>query len=115
MIDDSKHIRSEVDGVTGSKGKKEEKSNRRFQTIPTGSEFLIPVGSGVLQILVGLTLVAVSILGLITPLWLSAFLSLAGSVSTMVGVFLIYYTITSRGSLENLINQSIRRVISDQN
>lgn len=75
----------------------------------------IPIGSGLLQIGVGLLLVSVTILGLITPVWLSAFLSLAGSVSCMTGVVLVYHTVTSQGTFESLVNQSIRRTISAQN
>jgi ABC-type multidrug transport system fused ATPase/permease subunit len=116
MIDDSKHIRSDVDGVRDSRGKSERNSTaKRKKRFSVYSELLIPIGSGVLQITVGLALVAVSILGLIAPLWLAAFLSLAGSVSTMAGVFLIYYIISSKGTFDSLINQAIRRVISAQN
>jgi uncharacterized membrane protein len=115
MIDDSKQTRSSVEGTRGKKEKSTRKSNTGFHAIPVNSDIIIPVGSGVLQILVGLTLVAVSILGLISPLWLSAVLSLAGSISCMAGIFLIYHVVSSRGTFESLINQSIRRVISAQN
>lgn len=116
MIDDSKHIRSDVDGVRDSRGKSDSNSTLKWKkSLSAYSELLIPIGSGVLQISVGLALVAVSILGLITPLWLAAFLSLAGSISTMAGVFLIYFIISSKGIFDSLINKAIRRVISAQN
>ena len=115
MIDDSKNIRSGVEGIRGKKEKSTVKSNTRIASLLMSSEVLIPVGSAILQIKVGLALVAVSILGLVSPLWLSAVLSLAGSVSCMAGIFMIYHTFSSRGTFESLINQSIRRVINAQN
>jgi hypothetical protein len=115
MIDDSKKLRSDLGGIQGKKESPSGKSNTRFRSILINSNLLIPVGSGVLQILVGLSLVGISILGLISPLWLSAVLSLAGSISCMAGMFLIYHAISTKGAFESLINQSIRRVISAQN
>jgi len=116
MIDDSKHIRSGVDGVRDNRGNTDSKSAvRKSRFISGGSNFLIPMVSGILQIKVGMLLVAVSILGLITPLWLSAFLSLVGSVSSMTGVFLVYHSLSSKGTFDTLINQAIKRVISAQN
>ena len=116
MIDDSKHIHSGVDGVRDNWGIAESKSaESKSRIISGGSHFLIPMASGILQITVGMTLVAVSILGLISPLWLSAFLSLIGSVSSMAGVFLVYNTLSSKGDFDTLINQAIKRVINSQN
>ena len=115
MIDDSKFTRSGVEGKQGKNKQSFKKTNTRFQSILINSDVIIPVGSGVLQIFIGLTLVAISILGLVSPLWLSAILSLAGSVSCMAGIFLVYHVLSNRGTFESLINQSIRRVISAQN
>lgn len=116
MIDDSKHIRSGVDGVSDNWGNTDSKySMRKSRLISGGISFLVPVFAGALQITVGMSLVAVSILGLITPLWLSAFFSLVGSVSSMAGVFLVYHTVSSKGTFDTLINQAIKRVISAQN
>ena len=81
----------------------------------TNIKTLIPMLGGALLIFSGLTLVSITILGLITPLFISAFLSLLGSISTMVGLFLIYQTITSSGSFENLIHEAIQRVLNSQN
>lgn len=116
MIDDSKHIRSGVDGVSDNWGNTDSKSSmRKSRLISGGSNFLVPMFAGVLQFTVGMSLIAVSILGLITPLWLSAFFSLVGSVSSMAGVFLVYNTLSSKGTFDTLINQAIKRVVSAQN
>lgn len=115
MIDDSKQAHSGIYDNLGVKGKTGVNRGSGLQSSLIRSHVLVPVGSGILQIVVGLAMVAVSILGIISPLWLSAVLSLFGSVSCMAGVFLIYHVLSSRGSFESLINQSIRRVISAQN
>jgi uncharacterized membrane protein YdjX (TVP38/TMEM64 family) len=91
------------------------KSGIQLRTLLSNSQALIPLISGVIMVLTGLTLVGITILGLIYPLWISAILSLLGSISSMMGAFLIYHTITSQGSFEGLINQAIRRVIRSQN
>lgn len=79
------------------------------------SKIIAPVLSGVLQVLIGFTLVGISILGLLTPIWLSAVMSLAGSISAMAGVYLIFHTINTHGTFDSLINKAIHRVIKEQN
>lgn len=95
------------------------KSNKgplsRFLLLVSNVHTFIPLLSGVLLILSGLTLVSITILGFITPLWVSAVLTLLGSVSTMVGGFLIYQIVSSQDSFESLINKAIRRVVDSQN
>lgn len=114
MIDNSKKSK-DVEGAQFISGNSFHQSTPGVHSILNKSDVIIPMGAGVIQILFGLTLVAVSVLGLVNPLWLSAFLSLAGSVSCLAGVFLVYHVFSARGSFESLINQAIRRVISAQN
>ena len=87
----------------------------RFLLLLSNVHTFISLLSGVLMILTGLTLVSITILGFITPLWVSAVLTLLGSISSMVGGFLIYQTVSSRGSFDTLINKAIRRVVDSQN
>lgn len=87
----------------------------RLRPLLTNIKTLVPMLGGVLLIFCGLTLVSITILGLITPLLISAFLSLLGSISTMVGFFLIYQTITASRSFDSLIHEAIRRVLNSQN
>ncbi|MEX0648154.1 MAG: hypothetical protein WEA56_14070 [Balneolaceae bacterium] len=115
MIDESKEKNSSVEGIQSVKEKSFSKSEPGFRTLFLNAHSLIPIGSGVLQVIVGLTLVSASLLGLISAVWLSAVLSLLGSISCMSGVFLVYHVFSTQGTFESLINQSIRRVISAQN
>jgi hypothetical protein len=95
--------------------KPSDKKGIRFRLLFTNIHTVISLFSGAIMILTGLTVVCITILGLITPLWISVILSLLGSISSMTGAFLIYHTITSQGSFDGLINQAIRRVIHSQN
>lgn len=96
-----------------------EKSERsavmRFLLMISGRNLFLPLLSGVLLLMSGLILVSITILGFITPLWISAFLTLFGSISSMVGVFLIYQTVSSRNTFETLVTKAIRRAVKSQN
>ena len=97
-------------------GKKSAKGGGvRFVSLLTSSHTLIPLLSGAVMVLCGLTIVSITMLGLINSLWISGLISLLGCISCMLGGFLIYHTVTSQGSFDGLINQAIRRVINSQN
>lgn len=115
MFDDPKEKNPNVEGILSGKGISFKKPGAPFRSLLINTHTLIPLGSAAVQVLVGVTLVSASLLGLLNPMWLSAVLSLIGSVSCMSGVFLAYHVVSSQGTFESLINQSIRRVISAQN
>src|SRR6056297_241183 len=71
--------------------------------------------AGSIQIIAGMSIVGITILGLLQPLWIAAILSMLGSVSSMFGVYMIFQSVSSTGKFDTLINQSIKRVIRDQN
>ena len=81
----------------------------------TNTNLLISFLSGVLQIMAGMVLISITILGIIQPVWLSAMLSILGSIMSMMGILLLYYTFAAEHNLESLINQAIKRVINSQN
>ena len=87
----------------------------RFLLLLSNIHTFIPLLSSILLIFSGLTLVSITILGFITPLWISAILTLLGSISSMVGGFLIYQVVSLQGSFDSLINKAIRRVVDSQN
>lgn len=81
----------------------------------TSPKLLISFLSGVLQIVAGMVLISITMLGIIQPLWFSAMLSILGSMTGMMGVLLLYYAFAAEHNLESLINQAIKRVINSQN
>src|SRR5690625_5388573 len=76
---------------------------------------LIPYLSGMLQVVAGLVLISITIMGIIQPLWLSAMFSILGSITSMMGVLLLFYSFAAEHSLETLINQALKQVINSQN
>lgn len=110
-----KKTSSSFQGLDLKTGKPKISPINRFRLLLSNSHTIIPLVSGFLLIVNGLIVVSITILGLITPFWISAILCLLGSVSSMGGVFLIYQTVSCQGSFESLINKAIRRVIKSQN
>lgn len=100
-------------GLTETRHKKSDKPGRRLQSLLNSN--MIQIVAGSIQIVTGMSIVGITILGLLTPLWIAAILSMLGSVSSMFGVYMIFHAVSSAGSFDTLINQSIKRVIRDQN
>lgn len=71
--------------------------------------------AGICQILLGLSVITVSVLGLIKPLWVSVVLSMIGSVTTMIGLYLVYIMTTNSDNHNSLIRSAIRRVMKARN
>lgn len=115
MIDNPKEKNSGIEGIQDVVDKSTHKPESKLRLLLVNSHMFIPLGAGIFQILVGFTLIATSLMGLIRPVWLSAILSITGSLSSMVGVFLVYHVFSTIGTFESLINQAIRRVIRSQN
>jgi hypothetical protein len=68
-----------------------------------------------LKIVLGVGVVASSMLGLVQPLWLATFFSIIGSATAMIGLYNLYQFITRNNVYDSLINKAIRRVIQAQN
>lgn len=115
MTTDPKKTRFQYEDIQLQAGRKKRKTGIRFYTLITNSHTLIPLLSGIIQVIAGLTLVCITILGLVSLLWVAALVSLMGCILSMMGAFLIYQTVTKEGSFDSLLNQAIRRVINSQN
>jgi len=114
MIDNSNKSKG-VDGSQFVLDSLNSPYSNKSQPLVGSVEALVSYVAAALQIVTGMTLIVISILGMIAPMWFSAILSIAGSVSSMTGVFLLYFTSANKGSIDGLINQAIRRVINSQN
>ncbi len=71
--------------------------------------------AGFCQILLGLSVITVSILGLITPLWISLFLTMGASVTTMTGLYLVYITVSKSYDTHSLLRNAMKRVMKAKN
>lgn len=71
--------------------------------------------SAAMQIFLGTSVVALSLLNSIQPLWLATIMTVFGSITTMVGLYFMYRTITQTGAFDSLLHKAIKRVINSQN
>lgn len=75
----------------------------------------LSVVSAVTLFCIGLCVVALSVMGHISPLWLASLMSIFGSVSTMIGLYQLYELLSEKSELDNLYKEAIKRVINSQN
>ncbi|WP_440999622.1 hypothetical protein [Fodinibius sp. SL11] len=71
--------------------------------------------AAVSQIFLGLTVVTVSVLGLIQPQWLSTSLIMIASVTTMIGLYLLYITAAKRSKHNSLLRNAMQRIMQHKN
>lgn len=71
--------------------------------------------SALSQIFLGLGVVALSVLNLIQPDWIATVLTIVGSITSIVGLYFVYYILTHTDSFDSLLNKAIKRVINSQN
>lgn len=71
--------------------------------------------SATAQLFLGLTVVALSLVGLIQPAGLATVITVIGSLTSMIGLFFMYTIFSKNGSFDSLLNKAIKRVITFQN
>lgn len=115
MNDDFKEKKSgdQYLGLSSVSSRKSKSSLQKLNSWWNSNTLQIIAGS--IQIVAGMSIVGITILGLLQPLWIAALLSMLGSVSSMFGVYMIFQAVSSSNKFDSLINQSIKRVIRDQN
>lgn len=116
MIDDPKEKNYDVDGqsVLSNRSK-----NGRGVFSKIGvliySGNMLQLTAACLLVTMGAVIVGVALLGLMQPLWLSTVLSMLGSVSAMVGIYIFYNLFSDKSTFDTLVNKAIQRVIRNQN
>lgn len=71
--------------------------------------------AGVCQVLLGLAVITVSILGLIEPRWVSTLFIMGASVTTMIGLYLLYITVSNARNENSLIRNAMKRIMEFRN
>jgi len=100
-----------------SKGGKKDIRNSRILHFVNRSHLISTflLIAGLCQVFMGLFVVTVSVLGLIEPLWLSTAMSMAASITTMIGLYLVYITLSKSNSRNMLLRNAMRRVMEAKN
>lgn len=81
--------------------------------IRRGNSLLITSAAFLLTI--GLSVVVISVIGQVQPLWLASVMSIMGSITTMFGIYLWYGLLHSKDDMDDLFKEAIKRVINSQN
>lgn len=71
--------------------------------------------SGITQIVLGLAVVTVAVLGLIQPQWVSTVLIMIASMNSVIGLYLIYITKTKTYDQNSLLRNAMRRIMQHKN
>ena len=71
--------------------------------------------ASVSQIFLGLAVVTVAVLGLIQPQWLSTALIMVASVTTMIGLYLLYITVAKKNNHNSLLRNAMQRIMQHKN
>ncbi len=67
------------------------------------------------QIFLGLAVITVCMLGFLQPVWLSTALIMTASVTTMIGLYLLYISIAKLRDHNSLLRNAMRRVLESRN
>lgn len=104
--------------------KSSESSNIQDSSHKSGAEIFIKrlhsvrtlqLLGGVTQLMIGLSIIAASFLGLIQPMWLSGFFIFLGSIATIIGSYLVYIIRAKSHNYNSLKRSAIRRVMKAKN
>ncbi|MDZ7715936.1 MAG: hypothetical protein U5J95_06945 [Balneolaceae bacterium] len=71
--------------------------------------------AGVSLIFLSLSVILLSVLGLLQPLWLSTALSMIASVSTMIGLFFLYSVAYQSNDPNRLLRDAMKRIMEAKN
>lgn len=71
--------------------------------------------AALMQVLLGATVVVLSLAGYIQPFLLASIMSVFGGVVTMIGLYFVYHMITQSGIYDSLLHKAIKRVVNSQN
>ena len=71
--------------------------------------------AGSCQVLLGLAIIVTSMLGLIEPRWVSTLLIMGASATTMIGLYLLYITVSHSQNHNSLLRSAMKRVMESRN
>ncbi|MEX0928227.1 MAG: hypothetical protein WD266_06565 [Balneolales bacterium] len=71
--------------------------------------------SAVIQMVSGFTVAGLAVLQLTGPSWAASVLGLMGCTLVFTGMALLYSTVKARKSVNNMLKETIQRVIREQN
>lgn len=81
----------------------------------THTVYVLRMASSIMQVLLGVAVILLSVLGAIRPLWLSAVVSMLGSATTILGVYFLYSMRSRKNDQNMLLRNAMQRIMEAQN
>tara|TARA_Y200000002_G_scaffold378603_1_gene386299 strand:- start:11683 stop:12090 length:408 start_codon:yes stop_codon:yes gene_type:complete len=75
----------------------------------------IALVSALFQIALGSLVIALALLQAIRPVWLAGIVTVLGSFSILLGIYVAYYSWSNQYQAKKLIDEAIERVVKQQN
>lgn len=73
------------------------------------------ISSATMLFFLGMTVVTIAMLGLIRPLWLASMMSIAGSLSTILGLYMWYELLRDKHQMDTFVKEAIQRAMNSHN
>lgn len=71
--------------------------------------------AGSVQILLGISVITIAVIGLIRPLWLSKVFIMMASLSTLTGGYLLYTAKSKNNDSRTLLHKAMQRMMKSKN
>lgn len=81
----------------------------------THTVYVLRMAASISQILLGVAIIFLSVLGVIRPLWLSAVVSMLASATTILGIYFLYSIMNQKGDQNLLLRNAMQRIMEAQN
>ncbi|TYP92583.1 hypothetical protein LX73_1945 [Fodinibius salinus] len=113
---DEQHSRRWVElGHTQANNKSDRRSVFSYFARRIHSRHMLYMMGGLSQVVLGLSVITVAILGLIKPLWISVCLTMAASITVIIGLFVMFTSVSKIYNTKSLLQQAMKRVMKSKN
>lgn len=76
---------------------------------------LLHLIAGLSQAFMGITVILIALMGFIQPFWLSVFVGMVASATTLIGIYLVLLTLSGIYDRQDVLRNAMKRVIEARN
>lgn len=76
---------------------------------------LLHLIAGLSQVFMGITVILIAVMGFIQPFWLSVFVAMVASATTLIGTYLVLLTFSGIYDQQDVLRNAMKRVIEARN
>lgn len=81
----------------------------------THTVYVLNIVASASQIMLGIAVILLAVLGFIQPLWLSAIISMLASFTTIMGTYFLYSAMARKRNKNELLHSAMQRIMKAQN